>query len=71
MTDFEAAMDEDLAVAEALAAAFALVRDVNSLLDESAAVSAAELAPVSEALAAFEAVSLPPMSSKVLDALVN
>ncbi len=56
MTDFEAAMDEDLAVAEALAAAFALVRDVNSLLDESAGVSAADSVPVREALAAFEAV---------------
>lgn len=56
MTDFEAAMDEDLAVAEALAAAFALVRDVNSLLDESVDASDSEVAPVREALAAFEAV---------------
>ncbi|MEE9207442.1 MAG: cysteine--tRNA ligase [Gemmatimonadota bacterium] len=56
MADFEAAMDQDLAAAEALAAAFALVRDVNSVLDESAGVSAAESAPVREALASFEAV---------------
>ncbi|MEN8143730.1 MAG: cysteine--tRNA ligase [Gemmatimonadota bacterium] len=56
MSDFEAALDEDLAVAEALAAVFALVRDVNSVLDDSADVSASECAAVKEALESFEAV---------------
>ena len=52
---FDEAMDDDLNTAEALAAAFELVRDANSAMD-AGEFAAANAAPVLEFLSRFDAV---------------
>jgi len=53
---FTGAMDDDLAVSDALAATFTMVREANLALDESARVSTPDLEALQAALASFDEV---------------